>query len=424
MSRTIHHSPFTIHHFPQIPMSSPPLHLIYLIGTYPGLTTTFIDREVAALARLGAAPKLFSIRQPWTTLGAEQEVLRRKVTYLLPVRWGKLLKGHVRYLLTRPRTYFTLFFTLLLAAHPSLTARCKTLLHFGLGVYAAACIRDEPHTHLHAHFIDRAATVALVAAALLDIPYSVTAHANDIYVNPVLLDQKLSGAKFVATCTGYNHRHLTALERGRYQAKIRCIFHGLDATPYQRDPTRTAPKPIILAVGQLKEKKGLTYLVQACRQLKDQGFSFVCHIIGDGPLREALTAQIQQLGLEDTVQLCGALPHEQVIGAYHAAAIFTLPAVVASDGDRDGIPNVILEAMTMELPVVSTNHSGIPEVISDSVNGLLVPPGDVPALTTALAQLLQQPAWREQLGHAARQTVLEQFDLTPNVRKLLAEFRA
>lgn len=401
-----------------------PLHLVYLIGTYPGLTTTFIDREVAALTCLGAEPKLLSIRQPWTTLGTEQEALRHKVSYLLPVKWDKLIKGHGRYVLTRPRTYFTLFFSLLLAAHPCFTARFKTLLHFGLGVYAAEWLRDEPHSHLHAHFIDRAATVALVTAALLNIPYSITAHANDIYVNPILLDKKLSGAKFVATCTGYNHQHLAALENGRYRSKIRCIFHGLDATPYQSDPSRLATEPIILAVGQLKEKKGLTFLVQACRQLKDAGFSFVCHIIGDGPLLETLAVQIQQLRLDDTVQLCGALPHEQVIAAYRTAAIFTLPAVVAADGDRDGIPNVILEAMTMELPVVSTRHSGIPEVITDGASGLLVPPGDVTALADALAQLLQQPALRQQLGRAARQTVLEQFDLTLNVRKLLAEFLA
>ena len=398
--------------------------LIYIIGTYPGLTTTFIDREVEALGYLGVEPKLLSIRQPWTTLGAEQETLRRKVTYLLPVLWGRLIRGHLHFALTRPHLFFPLLISLLGGSHPRFLARFKTLMHFGLGVYVAELLRGQPHNHLHAHFIDRAATVALVAATLLKVPYSVTAHANDIYVDPILLEKKLSRAKFVATCTGYNHRHLAALQRGRYQAKIRCIFHGLEATPYHRQPPPLHPEPVILAVAQLKEKKGLTYLVQACRRLKDAGFHFVCHIIGDGPLRDELAEQIEQLRLGNTVQLCGSLPHQQVIEAYHAAAIFALPAVIATDGDRDGIPNVILEAMAMELPVVSTNHSGIPEVITDGLNGVLVPPGDVEALACALAQLLRQPARRQQLGQAARQTVLEKFDLTHNVRKLLAEFLA
>ncbi len=406
---------------PSLPPASA-LRLIYIIGTYPGLTTTFIDREVATLRRLNAEPKLVSLRRPWTSLGAEQKELQDSVTYVLPAKWPTLVKAHLRFVWTRPRTYFSLLASLLLGPHPTLKARLKTGLHFGMGVYVAELLRHEPCDHIHAHFVDRASTVALVVGALLNVPYSVTAHANDIYVDPILLSKKLGAAKFVATCTGYNHQHLVLLDEGRHQAKIRCIFHGLDATAYQHHRPRLSERPTILVVGQLKEKKGLTYLVQACRWLEDAGFQFVCHIIGDGPLREALAAQIQQLRLENTVQLCGALPHQQVIEAYQTADIFTLPAVVAADGDRDGIPNVILEAMAAELPVVSTQHSGIPEVITDGVNGLLVPPANTEALAAALAKLLQQPAWRQQLGREARQTVLEKFDLTHNVQKLLTEF--
>jgi glycosyltransferase involved in cell wall biosynthesis len=155
----------------------------------------------------------------------------------------------------------------------------------------------------------------------------------------------------------------------------------------------------------------------------DQGFDFECHIVGEGPLRESLESQITQLSLEDIVKLCGALPHQEVIEKYQQASIFVLPAILGANGDRDGVPNVILEAMAMELPVVSTQHSGIPEAVQDCISGLLVPPADEIALAQALERLLNDSDLRNNFGRSGRKTVMAQFNVEQNVEQLLEEFR-
>ena len=398
--------------------------IIYIIGTYPGLTTTFIDREVMALRSMGVRLQILSIRQPWTKLSAEQEALRKDVTYLLPVKWIPLIISHLSYALTKPKRVFSTLVYLLTRPHPSLRARLMTLIHFVEGVYAAYMLRHTPGQHLHAHFIDRAATVALVASRLLGIPYSVTAHASDIYVSPVLLKEKLANAKFASTCTAYNRSYLSQFGKDLFNHKLLCIYHGLELERYVNEQRTRRGRSVILSVGQLQERKGLGYLVEACGILRDRGIQFECRIIGEGPLRPILQEQIHQLGLEDSVLLVGALPHEEVIIQYQEATVFALPAILGKDGDRDGIPNVILEALSMGLPVVSTAHSGIPEVIEEGVDGLLVPPEDAQALSSALERLISDPEMRNAFGKAGRQIVADRFNPEKNARRLLEAFVA
>lgn len=398
--------------------------LTYIIGTYPGLTTTFIDREVMALRGMGVQLRILSIRQPWTKLSAEQEELRKDVTYLLPVKWLSLILSHLTYAIVKPKRFFSSLFYLLTRPHSSLRARLMTFIHFVEGVYAAYMLRHAPGQHLHAHFIDRAATVALVAGRLLDLPYSVTAHASDIYVNPVLLKEKLANAKFVSTCTAYNRTYLSQFGKDLFNHKLLCIYHGLELERYGNVQRTQSKRSVILSVGQLQERKGLSYLVEACGILRDRRTQFECRIIGEGPLRANLQEQIQRLGLEKFVHLVGALPHEEVIAQYQEAMIFALPAILGKDGDRDGIPNVILEALSIGLPVVSTAHSGIPEVIEEGVDGLLVPPEDAKALSAALERLICDPEIRKAFGKAGRQIVADRFNPEKNARRLLEAFLA
>jgi glycosyltransferase involved in cell wall biosynthesis len=398
------------------------LKVAYIIGTYPLLTTTFIDREIMLLQQHGVTVDVLSIRRSSRKLSPEQRALQEDVTYLLPVSPPLLLIAHLYFVVRRPLNYLGIFFFLLTRSHPTPKSRLKTVLHFGEGVYAAYLLREKAYDQLHAHFVDRATTVALIASRLLDIPYSATAHANDIYVEPVLLPEKVAEAKFVATCTNYNKVYLERILSDEESAKVRCIYHGLDLSDYQ-PPERTVPlKPLLLSVGQLKEKKGFAYLLEACRFLRDWDYDFHCMIVGEGPLRGQLETQICHLGLEDTVSLCGALAHEEVIEKYREATIFVLPCILSADGDRDGIPNVILEAMAMELPVVSTRHSGIPEVVQDNLNGLLVPPAEAEPLAKALARLLDDPEKRLKYGMKGRETIIEAFAVESNVNKLLREF--
>ncbi len=399
--------------------------ILYIIGTYPGLTTTFIDREIRMLRQWGLTLQVLAIRHPAGTsvFSEEQQRLQEGVIYILPVIGWKLLLSHLYFALLRPRVYFGTLLYLLTRPHPDSAARFKTLLHFGEGVYAAYLLQDQALDHIHGHFVDRAAVIALIVSRLLDKPYSLTAHANDIYVNPVLLREKISEAEFVTTCTGYNHAYLLEMMGEQLEDKLHLVYHGIDVnnyTPPSVKPQRA--RPLLLSIGRLVEKKGFPHLLNACRRLKGLGYDFECQIVGEGPLHQELQELIVQLGLEDRVTLCGAIPHEMVIEKYKQAILFVLPCVMAEDGDRDGIPNVLIESMAMKLPVVSTYLSGIPELVEDNVNGLLVSPGDEEALTQALADLIDNAAWRTELGEAGRQTVLQGFDVERNVRRMFELF--
>ena len=396
------------------------MNLIYLTGTYPILTTTFIDREIKMLRQWGVDLKIVAIRRPPTDmpLSKDQKELQQGVIYLLPVAWMSLIASHLYFAFLRPRRYFQSLIFLMTRSHPSLKARIKTLLHFGEGVYAAYLVRKHQFREFHAHFVDRAATVALVAGRLLGKPYSLSIHAGaDIYVNPVLLREKITEARRAVTCSLYNKTHLEALIGQDLSDKISYFHHGLDLNEYQPSPPSSNGKPLILSVGQLARRKGFAQLIKGCRGLKDQGYEFNCQIVGQGPQREELNELVSQLSLEDTVTFLGAIPHDEVIEKYRQATMFVLPCIQTDEGDVDGIPNVICEAMAMQLPVISTSVSAIPEILEHEVNGLLLPPDDNQALVKAMAHLLDEPALRARLGGNGRQSMIETFDIERNVRR-------
>ncbi len=406
----------------------PERRLIYLIGTFPSLTTTFIDREVRTLRRWGVDVQVVAMRRPPDDLplSAEQEACRQGVIYLFPMVWLQLIAAHVYFALRHPRRLFSALAYLMTRPHPDWRTWLKSLLHFAEGVYSAYLIRKQSFRELHAHFADRAATIALVAGRLLDKPYSLSLHAGaDIYVSPVLLREKVLGARHVVTCTRFNKTHIERLIGQSLDGQMSYVKHGLELAKYHppNGSTNGHPtngRPIILSVGQLAERKGLDQLIRSCGDLRDQGYKFACHIVGQGPRRPQLEALIDQLQLNEMVTLHGALPHEAVIDHYRRATMFVLPCLQTKDGDVDGIPNVLAEAMAMQLPVVSTNLSAIPELVHDGQNGLLVPPEDMPALSGAVARLLKQPELCKELGRNGRRSVLETFDVEQNVRRFAA----
>ena len=403
------------------------LRLTYLLSYYPGLTTTFVDREVAVMREMGVNLRILAVNQPNSILSPAQKEIQSIVTYLQPYRRQAVLLAHLRMAWKHPLRYFsTMMYILLILTRPHRTFkhRRKTLWHFMMGVMAADFLMHDPPDHLHVHIVNLS-IMALVISRMLNIPYSVTAHASgDIFIKPVLLKEEFGSAKFVATCTRYNQAYLKQIGKGVFDEKVKCIYHGLDTCYYKRNrPIRKTQRPVILGVGQLKERKGFQILIDALGLLHQRGLNFECRIAGEGPLRGVMEDQIQRLDLGDQVKLLGALPHEGVFAQYEEANIFALPAVEARDGDRDGIPNVILEAMAMELPVVSTWHSGIPEAVIDGKNGLLVSPSDPKALADALARLIQNPEMRDMYGENGRNTVTSLFNPQKNARILLNEIR-
>jgi glycosyltransferase involved in cell wall biosynthesis len=279
--------------------------------------------------------------------------------------------------------------------------------------------------HLHAHFATLATTVARLAGHFADLPYTFTAHAHDIFsdaVEPADLARKVRDAAGVVTVSEFNLSHLRSRHPGD-AAKIRRIYNGLPLDRFAWEAPRARPRRV-LAVGRLVEKKGFEHLIDACRILADRGREFEGRILGSGLLEGQLAERIRKQRLEGRVVLAGNRPQVEVVRELRAAAALAAPCVTASDGNRDGLPTTLLEAMALGTPCVSTDVTGIPEVLRDGETGLMVPQRDARALADALEVLLEDPEQRVQLAKAARQRIEADFEVHRNAALLGKLFAA
>jgi len=276
-------------------------------------------------------------------------------------------------------------------------------------------VRLRDLSHLHAHFATSATTVARLAAHFAGITYSFTAHAKDIFHDSVCekdLRRKLHDARATITVSDYNRTNLS--DRFRDQPnRITRIYNGIDLEQFSYSAPAES-EPVILAVGRLVEKKGFPDLIDACAHLEDRGRPFSCRIIGGGEDDAELRARITRLGLSESVHLLGPRPQPEVIAELRRAAVFAAPCVVGSDGNRDGLPTVLLEAMALGTPCISTDVTGIPEAIVHGRTGWIVPQHDPVALADALARLLDDPSLRRDLSRAARAHIERHFDIEKN----------
>lgn len=225
-------------------------------------------------------------------------------------------------------------------------------------------------------------------------------------------------ARFVVTVTEFNRRYLTTLLGDATAArKIVRLYNGVDLDRFHPNGARPQP-PLFVGIGRLIEKKGFSYLLDACAQLQRRGYSFGCDIIGEGDDKATLQEQIDNLGLSTVVHLRGALSTEDVARELRQSSALVLPCVVGADGNVDALPTVMLEAMASGCPVVSTAVSGIPEIVVEGETGFLVPERDATALATAMAKLLDDPAAIRSMGDAGRTRAGELFNLERNVRRL------
>jgi glycosyltransferase involved in cell wall biosynthesis len=327
---------------------------------------------------------------------------------------GILARAQVVGLAGRPRAWLAAAQPL--AASPSRVVAASWLR----GVALAPAARDLGVTHFHAHFATGANVAAMVLGRLTGMPFSFTTHAVDLYARPVLLCETLAAARFGVTSTAYNQGFLR--ERcGAAGAKVALVRACVDPGEFARVVSEPHAPPVVLAVGRYIEKKGLADLVAASATLAGQGIDCRTVIVGDGPERPALAAAIATAGLGTRVELHPPVTQDTLRGLYARADIVALPCVVAADGDRDGIPVSLIEALAVGLPVVSTTVSGIPELVTPDV-GLLVPPHDPPALAEALAALLTDPARRARLGAAGPARVRQHFDVSTSAASMAALF--
>lgn len=399
-------------------MTLPNKHRVaYVLKVYPRFSQTFIVNEILAHQRAGQALDLFSLRRP--NDGRFHQKLSQvtsPVQYLdqVPHTPHDFLQQIHHTAETCPEVWDVL------RDEPQ-----ATTVELLQAARLAMAIRQRSIQHLHAHFGNTAAEVARLAAKIAAVSYSFTAHARDIFhesVDQAALERRVQDAARVITVSQFNVDYLQT-RFAPHADRVSLVYNGLNLDEFSYSPPMNR-LPIILAVGRLIQKKGFTTLIDACAQLIQQGHSQLqCHIIGSGPLENELRLRIHRHGLESQIQLLGALPSEEVQTRLRQAALLAAPCEVAEDGDRDGLPTVLLEAMALGTPCVSTAVTGIPEVVYHGQTGLLTPPQDASALAVAMHSLLHDAHLVKQLSQNARRLMKESFDIHHNTNQLRQVFR-
>lgn len=393
-----------------------PLYIGYVLKRYPRFSETFVVNEILAHERAGMKADIFAlgpvsethfqdgisqVRAPVTRLDDKQRNTE-SLWRLLDVAYKTL---------------------------PDFATKMTEMRHadvheFAQAIQLALAICERGIQHLHAHFGTRATTVARLAARLSDIGYSFTAHAKDIYYpykESTGLNLKLRDAAQTVTVSDYNLSYLKE-QYGADADKTVRIYNGIDLRkfPYLSPEKRERH---ILAVGRLVPKKGFSELVDAVQILKQRGVNFHCTLIGDGALRDTLNEKIQQADVVDCMTLTGQQPQPDIIAAMQSAAMVVAPCVVSEEGDRDGLPTVLLESMALGTPVISTRVAGIPELVMDNETGLCVEPHAPQALADAMQRLLDDVPARLRLSQEARRLIEREYDIDRNTALLRAIFQ-
>ncbi|MEI8139850.1 MAG: glycosyltransferase family 4 protein [bacterium] len=392
--------------------------LAFLTSVIPALSATFIYREVFELERCGYNLHIYSLRRPERgELSAESLPLCERTYYLLPAKLLDVLAAHAYFACLHPLRYARAAWKMLTPHHHRFKDRIRSLLHFGEGVVLARKMQRDGITHLHVSYISHPASIGRVVHLLIGIPYSISAHTYDIWHERLLLPEKINEARFIACCSDAARTELIKYGRPEHASKIHVVYHGIDTRRFlppvkgERDPR------LILTVGRLDPVKGFEDLINACAELNRQGVEFVCEIVGEGPQRGDLATLIDQVGVSEKVHLKGAVLQENILAYYQRAAVFVLPCLTVQ-----GIPNVLVEAMATGLPAISTNVSGITELIQDGTDGFLVPPRNPHVLAKRLKQLLQDGSLRKTMGEAAHAKICACFDNRNSIKPQMELF--
>jgi colanic acid/amylovoran biosynthesis glycosyltransferase len=408
----------------------------YVVKRYPRLSETFIVNEILAHEAAGLAIEIFSLYPTIDTHFQDNLArVRAPVRYLpgegskVAAFWAALCENakslpgfwsHLEACSQREQAYPG---ALASSATGSPARAASGAAHEVRDLFQAVAlaryVRGQAITHLHAHFASAPCTVARLAARFAGIPYSFTAHAKDIFHESVCVEDlggKIADASAVVTVSDFNVEHLQG-QFPQSAPKIRRIYNGLELDRFPYIDPKARPRNIV-AIGRLVEKKGFADLVEACALLEKKQCAFTCTIVGDGELDGALRELIGKHGLSTKVRMAGACPQSEAIRHIQNAAVLVAPCVVAADGNRDGLPTVLLEGMALGTPCISTDVTGIPEVLRDGETGLMTPQHDPVALAQRIAKLLDDAPLRCKLASQARQLIEQDFDIHANAARL------
>jgi glycosyltransferase involved in cell wall biosynthesis len=385
--------------------------IAYILAEFPSYTETFILKEILFINK-SFPLYIIALKKGKTTVNeSEYKEMKNRLIYITPIILAKYVGYYFlssfkeKQVLQKWKNIFNNIckVNILNSLH-----QIKLLL---TGLCISKLIRQKSIVHIHSHFANYPTDIALLVSTFSGIPFSFSAHAHDIYVSPQELTQKISQSKFVVTCTQYNKKYLDNLGTTSEKDKIYLLYHGVDLEYWQYNlPQNRQNQKQILFIGRLIEKKGVIYLLEAIDLLKKKKKTIHLVIVGKGKEEQKLKNFCHSHGLSNDITFLGWQNSLQIKNIFACSDIFILPSIIASNGDRDGIPNVILEAMASGLPIVSTPVSGITEVIQHGYNGLLVPERDAYQLSNSILALINDESLLNSLSNNGLHTVSQKFN--------------
>ena len=388
--------------------------ILYIDIKFPLLTGTFVYREIEALRDAGYEITTVSMVTPIKShVSAEALYFLDTTIYLDQVILLKKIYAQLIICFKDIPTWIRLFLIAIREKEiKKFKDRLRILYHFIQTGYLYLKLKNRSFDHIHAPFLTGSATMAFFLSQYLKIPFTFTMHASNIYVDPIMLATKLNYCKKAITISAYNKDFLLHKYGDHLNDKIHIIHCGVNVKEFRpAHNNKKAMPPIILSVGQLTGRKGFIYLLKACSLLKKKHLLFNCFIVGDGEDKELLIKHSESLGVRDVVNFMGRQPQEDVKKLLEDASVFTLPSIVTNEGGCEGIPVALMEAMAMELSVVSTRTVGIPELIEHNKEGLLVEQKNPEDLAHALEILLLNKELRSEMGRAARRKIKREFNI-------------
>ena len=410
--------------------------IAYMLGVFPSVSLTFVMREINAIIQDGYEVFVFAVKRH-PDHDVDQHLFKPEIlsqcTYARPDQVLGHLLANLKIAVMHPFRYFGalwIFLRQIFWLEPG--GFFRLVYHFFCGIGFVDQLRTRRIAHMHCHF-STGSDMALAIHRFCGIPFSFTAHASgDIFIKPVLLQEKLRYAQFAVGVCEYSKAYLDSVTDYQYSRKITRNYNGVDVSEPERflgsigrwnvEKNRVGERIRLISVGRLIGFKGYGTFIETCRILKDKGYRIQCSIIGDGPDRNILEQMVQAKGVGGVITFSGSLPLKKVYEALAHADIFVLLSEIHLSGSRDAFPTVILEAMLMSLPVVSTWISGIPEIVVNGKTGFLVQERNPLMAAEAIGRLIHDGELRKRMGEAGRAKVLKDFDIDQTSKQLVQLF--
>ena len=386
--------------------------IAYIMSRFPGLSETFILREMCEMERLGWSLDLYPL------IYQEETIVHDEAKEWMKRAWRPSLlevaAANVKLMLTRPFLYFSILFRVLWGNVASPKFLSRAVVVFPKAVWMARQMLSENVMHVHSHYATHPALAAWIVNRISGIPYSITVHAHDIFVDKSMLHRKLLVAKYIVAISEYNRKFLTHLFGNWVAEKTHIVHCGIFPDMYMPKSLVTKDNRTfeLLSIGSLRSYKGFIFLLDACDLLKQSGVKFRCRIVGDGELRNSLVTKIKNLNIDDVVKLVGPKKQKEVAELLGIVDCYVQPSIITSTGKMEGIPVSLMEAMASELPAIATKISGIPELVRHGETGWLIPPEDPQSLADAIVQVRNSPEEAARRARAGRGLVLKEFNIT------------